>query len=47
LPVSFVPTSRFPSGLLSTVLEAGEIVMRVHRKTQGPIFFGPGAGKPP
>lgn len=47
MPASFAPTSRFPSGLLATTLDAGEIIVRVHRKAQGAIFFGPGTGKPP
>ncbi|WP_297104233.1 RES family NAD+ phosphorylase [uncultured Devosia sp.] len=47
MPASFPPTSRFPSGLLAAQLDAGEIVVRIHRKGQGAIFFGPAAGGPP
>jgi hypothetical protein len=47
LPTSFPPTSRFPAGLLATTLDAGEIVVRIHRKAQAAIFFGPGTGKQP
>jgi hypothetical protein len=47
LPAPFAPTSRFPSGLLPTTLNAGEILVRIHRKVQGAIFFGPGTGKLP
>jgi hypothetical protein len=47
LPASFASTSRFQSGLLATTLNAGEIVVRIHRKAQGAIYFGPGIGKPP
>lgn len=28
-------------------LDAGEIIVRIHRKGQGAVFFGPPAGKPP
>ncbi|WP_245431812.1 RES family NAD+ phosphorylase [Rhizobium sophoriradicis] len=47
MPPSFPPTARFPAGLLPTQLDAGEIVVRVHRKGQGAVFFGPPAGRPP
>lgn len=47
MPASFPPTARFPAGLLTTQLDAGEIIVRIHRKGQGAVFFGPGAGKPP
>lgn len=47
MPGSFASTSRFTAGLLATTLDAGEIVVRVHRKVEGAIFFGPGAGRPP
>lgn len=47
MPTSFPPTARFPAGLLPMQLDAGEIIVRIHRKGQGAIFFGPGAGKPP
>jgi hypothetical protein len=47
LAASFAPTSRFSSGLLATPLNAGEIIVRVHRKAQNAIFFGPNPGKPP
>jgi hypothetical protein len=33
--------------LLATTLDHGEIVVRVHRKGQSAIFFGPGTDKPP
>jgi hypothetical protein len=47
VPASFPATSRFPSGLLTTQLNAGEVIVRIHRKGQGAVFFGPGAGRPP
>lgn len=47
MPASFPPTARFPAGLLPTQLDAGEIIVRIHRKGQGAVFFGPSAGKPP
>jgi hypothetical protein len=47
LPTSFPPTARFPAGLLSIQLDAGEIIVRIHRKGHGAVFFGPSAGRPP
>lgn len=47
MPASFAPTARFPAGLLPIQLDAGEIIVRVHRKGQGAVFFGPPTGKPP
>ncbi len=47
MPTLFPPTARFPAGLLPMQLDAGEIIVRIHRKGQGAVFFGPGAGKPP
>lgn len=47
MPSLFPPTARFPAGLLPMQLDAGEIIVRIHRKGQGAVFFGPGAGKPP
>jgi hypothetical protein len=47
LPASFPPTARFPAGLLPMQLDAGEIIVRIHRKGQGAVFFGPAAGKAP
>lgn len=47
MPVTFPPTARFTAGLLPTQLDAGEIIVRIHRKGQGAVFFGPGAGRPP
>ncbi|MBB5051777.1 MAG: RES family NAD+ phosphorylase [Afipia sp.] len=47
MPLPFAPTARFPAGLLPERLDAGEVIVRVHREKQGPIFFGPPAGSPP
>lgn len=47
MPVTFGPTTRFPSGLLTIVFDPGEIVVRIHHKDYGPIFFGPPAGVSP
>lgn len=44
MPIPSAPTPRFPSGLRSTILDAGDILVRVHRKSQGAIFFGPAPG---
>jgi hypothetical protein len=40
-------TASFPRGLLPVELPAGADVIRVHRNTQGAIFFGPPRGTPP
>ena len=47
MPTSFAPTARFPAGLLPMQLDAGEIIVRIHRKRQGAVFFGPSADKGP
>ncbi|MCG5487191.1 MAG: RES family NAD+ phosphorylase [Sinorhizobium meliloti] len=47
MPIPSAPTARFPSGLRSVTLDAGDIIVRVHRKIHGPIFFGPASGSPP
>lgn len=47
MPIPSAPTPRFPSGLRSVVLDAGDVVVRVHRKSQGAVFFGPDSGAPP
>jgi len=47
VPIPSAPTSRFQSGLRSTILETGEIIVRVHRKLQGAVFFGPEPGSSP
>lgn len=47
MPSLFQPTARFPAGLLPMQLDVGEIIVRIHRKGQRAVFFGPGAGKPP
>lgn len=47
MAVLSAPTVRFPSGLRSITLDAGGIIVRVHRKIHGPIFFGPTPGNPP
>lgn len=47
MAASFAPTASFPAGVLPLQLDAGEIIVRIHRKGQGPIFFGPGPGKAP
>lgn len=47
MPVAFGPTSRFPAGLLAVELPVGEIVVRVHHRDRGSIFFGPTHGVPP
>jgi hypothetical protein len=47
VPVVFGPTSRFPAGLLAIDLPAGEIVVRVHHRDRGAIFFGPPPGTLP
>jgi hypothetical protein len=46
LPPSFAPTARFPAGLLPERLDAGDVIVRVHREGQGAIFFGPETGRP-
>lgn len=38
--------SRFPQGLLTIDLPAGATIIRVHRHTNGAVYFGPSAGKP-
>lgn len=47
MPIPSAPTPRFPSGLRSTILDAGDVVVRVHRKSQGAVFFGPAPGIAP
>jgi hypothetical protein len=47
LPIRSAPTPRFPSGLRSTILDAGDVIVRIHRKSQGAVFFGPAPGAPP
>ena len=44
MTIPSAPTARFPSGLRSVTLETGDIVIRVHRKLHGPVFFGPPSG---
>lgn len=47
MPLSFAPTARFPAGLLPERLDAGDVIVRVHREGTGPVFFGPESGRPP
>lgn len=47
MPIPSAPTARFPSGLRSVTLDTGDIIVRVHRKSHGPKFFGPPPGSPP
>ncbi len=47
MPLSIAPTARFPAGLLSEQLDAGDVIVRIHREGQGAIFFGPEPGRPP
>ena len=45
--VAYPPTARFPAGLLAHNLQAGDVVVRVHHQSLGPVFFGPKPGVPP
>ncbi len=47
MPTSTAPTARFPSGLRITALDAGDVVVRIHQKIHGAIFFGPASGATP
>ena len=40
-------TYEFPAGLSPYDIAAGETVVRVHRVTDGPLWFGPAPGSPP
>jgi RES domain len=40
-------SGRFPAGLLTDVLPAGNFIVRAHKADKGPIFFGPPTGSPP
>jgi hypothetical protein len=40
-------SARFPAGLLTDVLPAGNFIVRAHKADKGPIFFGPPTGSPP
>lgn len=41
------PTPSFPQGIKAEVLEQGSSVVRIHLRTNDPIWFGPKAGFPP
>lgn len=47
MPAYTAPTARFPSGLRIAALDAGDVVVRVHQKIHGAIFFGPAPGATP
>lgn len=47
MPAYTAPTARFPSGLRIAALDAGDVVVRVHQKIHGAIFFGPAPGTTP
>jgi hypothetical protein len=47
VPVAFGPTGRFPAGLLAVELHPGEIMVRVHHRDRGAVFFGPKPATPP
>ncbi len=42
-----MPRYAFPSGLLEVEVPAGRELVRVHRLSNGAIWYGPGPGKPP
>lgn len=47
MPAAFGPTGRFPAGLLAVERPAGDVVVRVHHRDHGAVFFGPKPGTPP
>lgn len=41
------PTTTFPRGVKTEILEAGSKIIRIHHRAQGAVWFGPKPGLPP